>query len=366
MDSLRVLLLTQIVPYPPDSGPRIKTYHVLRYLASRGHRVVLATFARADEADGVRALRAVCAQVHVVPMRRSRVADVRDYARALAGGRPFLVERDSKRAMHDLVRRLTGAEPFDIVHADQLTMGQYALDARSGRRIFDAHNAVWSIVDRARMNALPFIKPVLALEAARLKRYEAALCSAVDRVLAVSADDRANLAAVGAPADVRGKAVVTERELKVTAKCASAAAFFDGGTWSLTPDGEKNLPKSRCPDAVKAWESRQFAKWIDVRSPQARVPLGERFEIVPVTDLATAHNGDKATFRVLLDGTPVSGATLAIDHKPLGETDSAGEVRVKIRATDIESVSASLRRPLRSPDADAEVWEASLTFEVAK
>lgn len=172
--------------------------------------------------------------------------------------------------------------------------------------------------------------------------------------------------AVGAPADVRGKAVVTERELKVTAKCASAAAFFDGGTWSLTPDGEKNLPKSRCPDAVKAWESRQFAKWIDVRSPQARVPLGERFEIVPVTDLATAHNGDKATFRVLLDGTPVSGATLAIDHKPLGETDSAGEVRVKIRATDIESVSASLRRPLRSPDADAEVWEASLTFEVAK
>ena len=170
----------------------------------------------------------------------------------------------------------------------------------------------------------------------------------------------------GAPADLRGAATATGREVRVAASCAAAGAYVDGGTWSLTPDGEKNLPRRQCPDAVKAWESRQYAKWIDVRSPHARTPLGERFEIVPVSDLAAVHSGDKATFRVLLDGQPVNGATVAIDHHPLGETDSAGEVRVKIRATDVESISASLRRPLTSPDADAEVWEASLTFEVAK
>lgn len=188
----------------------------------------------------------------------------------------------------------------------------------------------------------------LALDAARVKTV---------RCLAPSGEG---------PTDVRDRTTATGRELIVAATCSAASVFLDGGTWCLTPDGEKNLPKSRCPDAVKAWESRQFAKWVDVRSPQARVPLGERFEIVPVTDLATVRTGDKATFRVLQDGKPVNGATLAIDHKPLGETDSAGQVRVKIRAADVESVSASLRRPLRSPDADAEVWEASLTFEVAK
>ena len=170
----------------------------------------------------------------------------------------------------------------------------------------------------------------------------------------------------GAPVDLRAGAAVAEREVRATASCAVAGAFLDGGTWSLTPDGEKNLPKSRVPDAVKAWESRQFAKWLDVRSPHARSPLGERFEIVPVTDLATVHTGDKATFRVRLEGRPVSGATVAIDHHPLGETDSAGEVRVKVRATDVECIEASLRRPLASPDADTQVWEASLTFEVAK
>ena len=38
--AMNILLLTQIGPYPPDSGPKVKTYYLLRYLASR-HRVTL-------------------------------------------------------------------------------------------------------------------------------------------------------------------------------------------------------------------------------------------------------------------------------------------------------------------------------------
>jgi hypothetical protein len=76
--------------------------------------------------------------------------------------------------------------------------------------------------------------------------------------------------------------------------------------------------------------------------------------------------GDKATFRVFWNGKPVAGAVLAIDHRPLGETDLAGECRVKVRASDLESVSATLKRPLGSPEADTLTLEASLTFEVAR
>lgn len=169
-----------------------------------------------------------------------------------------------------------------------------------------------------------------------------------------------------APRDVRADAQAADKALVVTASCDVIAAFSDGGFWSLTPDGEKNLPKDKCPDAVKSWQSRQFAKWLDPRSPLAATPVGDEFEIVPVTDLTKAKAGDKASFRVLLSGKPVSGAVVAIDHKPLGETDSAGEVRIRIRATDLESVSASLRRPLSSPEADAQVFEATLSFPVAK
>jgi uncharacterized GH25 family protein len=170
----------------------------------------------------------------------------------------------------------------------------------------------------------------------------------------------------GSPQNLLSSAVVSSKQLSLTAPCVVLSAFFDGGFWSLTPDGEKNLPKNQVSDAVRAWRSKQFAKWVDSRSPLANHAQGDEFEIVPVTDLAKAKKGDKATFRVLLGGKPLPGATLAIDHKPLAETDDQGEARVKIRGSDVESVSVSYRRALKSAEADSEVFEASLTFEVAR
>jgi nickel transport protein len=170
----------------------------------------------------------------------------------------------------------------------------------------------------------------------------------------------------GKAEDLRGKAVVASKQLGLKATCAALSAFFDGGFYSLTPDGEKNLPKNQVADAVKAWRSKQFAKWVDGKSPLAGQPQGDEFEIVPVSELGKTKTGDKATFRVLLAGKPLAGAVLAIGHKPLGETDDQGEARIRIRAADVEQVSASFRRPVKSPEADSEVFEASLTFEVAR
>ena len=170
----------------------------------------------------------------------------------------------------------------------------------------------------------------------------------------------------GAAENLLRAAVVAPKHVSLAASCAVLSAFFDGGFYSQTPDGEKNLPKNQVPDAVKAWRSKQFAKWLDIRSPLASQPVGDELEIVPVTDLAKVKTGDKATFRVLLGGKPLSGAVLAIDHKPLGETDDEGQVRVRIRGAMVESVSASYRRAVKTPEADSEVFEASLTFEVAR
>jgi nickel transport protein len=171
---------------------------------------------------------------------------------------------------------------------------------------------------------------------------------------------------VQAPRNVLPSATIAPKQLTFPGPCALLSAFHDGGFWSLTPDGEKNLPRNQVPDAVKSWRSQQFAKWVDVHSPLAGQPLGDGFEIVPVSDLSKVKTGDKATFRILLAGKPLSGATLAIDHKPLGETDDQGLVRVKLRAATVESVSASFRRAVKTPEADSEIFEASLTFEVAR
>jgi hypothetical protein len=154
------------------------------------------------------------------------------------------------------------------------------------------------------------------------------------------------------------------REVGFAARCEAASVSLDGGYWSLTPDGEVNRPKDAVPQAVKAWASRQFAKWVDARSAGASAVLGDELELVPATALGKLKVGDKYAVRVLLQGKPVAGATVAAGHRTLGETDRDGVLRVRVHAPGVQSVSASVRRPLGTPQADTLVLEASLTFEV--
>jgi hypothetical protein len=61
-----ILFLTHRVPFPPDKGDRIRTFHVLRHLARAGP-VDLACLADEPVAPGtVEALRGLCRRVAVI------------------------------------------------------------------------------------------------------------------------------------------------------------------------------------------------------------------------------------------------------------------------------------------------------------
>ncbi|MFQ5617205.1 MAG: glycosyltransferase family 4 protein, partial [Anaerolineales bacterium] len=194
---MHILLLTQILPYPPDAGPRIKTWHVLRYLVEQGYQVTLASFVRPEEEEHIPTLRKLCSSVHPVPIRRSRIADIRYWLRSHVTGRPFLIERDDSTPMREVVRKVL-AEGVDVIHADQLMMTQFALDAQRLQSpspkppalVYDAHNAVWMLVERMGEAVPWFLRPVVALEARRIKRYEGAIIRQFDHMLAVTGPDR--------------------------------------------------------------------------------------------------------------------------------------------------------------------------------
>ncbi len=197
---MKILFLTQVVPYPPDSGPKIKTFHVLRYLAERGHQVTLASFVRGAEKEHLKNLRPLCVAIHAVPIHRSLYANARAYAHGLRWGQPFLIARDASKEMSRLVQQLTRDRNL-IVHADQLPMGQFALESNGSPRLLDAHNAVWTVVARAQKFAPVFLRPILARETERLKAYEGQLCRQMNAVLTVNQNDANALRDVGARND---------------------------------------------------------------------------------------------------------------------------------------------------------------------
>lgn len=188
---MQILLLTQILPYPADSGPKIKTLNLLRHLAQR-HDVHLISFVRSQaEEEAAYELLRWCVTVNTVRIWRSLWLDFFNLAEALIRGRSFLIQRDQSDVMRSRIERLLYLQKLDAVHADQLTMGQFAVDLPIPLRILDEHNAVWTIVRRAARQEGWGLRRLLAeLEWRRLKRYEGELCKAFDRVLVVSEEDR--------------------------------------------------------------------------------------------------------------------------------------------------------------------------------
>jgi glycosyltransferase involved in cell wall biosynthesis len=200
---VNVLLLTQVLPFPPDSGPKVKTWNLIKWLARR-HDVTLASFVRRETARELDALRRHCRVVHAVPMRRGALRDAGFLAASLASGEPFLMRRDHRAAMQKLVQRLAAETRFDIVHADQLNMAQYAARVPGARTVLDAHNALWVLYRRLADRTPPGPRKwLLTREWRRLREYEGRAGRAADVVLAVSTEDRDALAeAMGSGRDI--------------------------------------------------------------------------------------------------------------------------------------------------------------------
>jgi len=204
---MRVLLLTQVLPYPPDSGPKVKTYYVLKYLA-RQHRVTLVSFVRdTDKPEYIRHLESLCEKVITVPITRSPVRDLAFLGKSLFTSQPWMMLRDERAEMQAALAELaalTKDEPFDVVHADQTNMGQYALPFTRSRRVLDLHNALWVLYKRlAETTAYTSpMKYILLRDWRLLKRYEGELCRAFEAVTAVSEEDKAALMEAGARSDM--------------------------------------------------------------------------------------------------------------------------------------------------------------------
>jgi len=145
---MRILLLTQVLVYPADAGPKVKTLQVLRHLAAR-HEVVYCTFIRSErENEQARQLQEICRRVITVPINRSRMADVRFLLESLASGDSFILHRDDRADMRALVRQLLEEERIDVLHVDQLNMMRFVPADWPGTVILDEHNAVWQVFER--------------------------------------------------------------------------------------------------------------------------------------------------------------------------------------------------------------------------
>jgi glycosyltransferase involved in cell wall biosynthesis len=198
---MRILFLSQVLPYPLDAGPKMRSYFVLRQLV-QSHQVTLVTFVReTDRPEYIDHLNSFCHAIYTVPIKRTQFSNVKFLLQSLFTQQPFLIVRDRIQTMTDKVSQLVNMESFDAIHVDQLWMAQYALASKSEssqpKLILDQHNAVHLIPKRLATGESNLIKKwFLAREAHSLAIYESNICDDFDHIVWVTEEDRQAVAAL--------------------------------------------------------------------------------------------------------------------------------------------------------------------------
>jgi glycosyltransferase involved in cell wall biosynthesis len=272
---MRLLFLTQVLPYPLDAGPKVRAYYTLRHLVERGHQVTLASFVRPSDSPAALAhLEGLCEAVVTVPLQRTRRREALALGRSLLTGAPLLIARDHAAPMHRALQRLARQSRFDAIHADQLWMAPYALAAHDAARraghaprlVLDQHNAVFLVPRRMAAAARhPLLRWAYNREAAQMARYEARLCRRFDHVVTVTHEDRLTLRQLyrgGRLPNFAGTIPICVDTQAVTPRPVAAApdiVFVGGMHWPPNADGaewfvRQVLPRVRAAvPAAKFW-----------------------------------------------------------------------------------------------------------------
>jgi polysaccharide biosynthesis protein PslH len=130
-----LLFLAHRIPFPPNKGDKIRSFHLLRYLAER-YRVHLGAFVDADEDwQYEKELRALCASLHLLPLnpKSARIRSARGLITREALSFPYY--RDGRMARWVRERLAKGDISRAFVFSSQ--MAQYLPQDGALTRVVD-------------------------------------------------------------------------------------------------------------------------------------------------------------------------------------------------------------------------------------
>lgn len=196
---MKILFLTPQIPYPPYKGTALRNWGLISGLAAR-HDVSVLSFVDPGQAPEVPPLLQEMGQVEAVepPLRSTR-----DRLRGIFASRQAdMALRLASQPYAERLSRWLQEKRYDVVQIEGIELAPYLSVIAAARPrpqiVFDDHNCEYLLQQRTFLTDLrtPARWPAAAysmIQWQRLRRYEAEVCSAADRVLAVSEADGAAL-----------------------------------------------------------------------------------------------------------------------------------------------------------------------------
>jgi sugar transferase (PEP-CTERM/EpsH1 system associated) len=262
---MRILFLTQRLPYAPNRGDRVRAYHELRLLAAHGHEVHLVSLVHDDdEASHERDLDGIVASVHLV--RVPRLRNLVRGAATLVTSRPLTHALLDGPAAHSILARVLHDHRPELVFAYCSSMVRFALEVPLAGLPFvmdmvDVDSGKWA----ALADTTPLPKRwIFAREARHLAAFESLATRRAQVTWVVNAREATLLRRLTGP-DARIDAIENGVDVTYWRRQATEAPSHDVvfcGVMDYAPNEEAGL-----------WIAREVWPRVAPRVPDARLCL---------------------------------------------------------------------------------------------
>lgn len=198
---MNIIFLADIVPYPPNTGIKIRTFNILKQLSNNGenkiylfcfnHKILIPTQALLDEYKIE--LAKYCVEVHIfdIPSDKNRATYYLALLKNLVQKNPYRVERYYSKQCEDAVKNIVATKKIDLIHFDKTEFCRYLPVVKDIPVCCTNHNVESLLMKRRATFETTVLKKFFAnLQYVKTESYEKKMLNKVAAFVTCSEYDR--------------------------------------------------------------------------------------------------------------------------------------------------------------------------------
>jgi len=350
---MKILLISSYLPFPLLSGGQVRLFNLIEQL-SKKHEITLICEKRPyQDAKDIAELEKICKEV--ITVDRGKQWSLTNIIKAGFSSNSFLLTGHTNSIFQQKIKEVLSKNSFDAIHVETYYVMQNLLesgimDQSSGKVpiVLVEHNVEYQVYEKFMKRALFFLRPILQIDIAKIKREEEFFWKKADALVAVSREEQDVMATSGCKSFLVSNGVNTKKFIfkntqeKVGDK-EKRILFMGDFTWIQNQDTVKFILKEIWPKVkeignreqesgnVKLWivgrkipnSIQRLTKDSDVLFDEtsSNLPTEKIFHAASVL-LAPIRVGGGTSYKILesmSSGTPV--VTMQLSADALGAQD---------------------------------------------